>query len=224
MGLVWGGFTAFPYGINTIAEREAFERSTNRPPETGAFMTDGDTASMKRYGRRLRSVSLTTGFTSINSYLAVTGWNGFGCTTAHAIGVVPISATDCLVFNPLAANNSEPTVAKIKDVKAWIARGAADIPKEYRIVTEGEFNMIPFSGIGTLLKQDGTPATTLAEVWNIIRLLDMKGVPIVPDNVTWKLFGFTLSGPATHPEPCFLAMRNGAVVYIIARNMFVTQS
>jgi len=67
MCLVYGGFTEFPLGIYTPEEREALERSDNRPDETGASVTDGDTAIRNRYGKGL----LTT--TDVRTALAMTG-------------------------------------------------------------------------------------------------------------------------------------------------------
>lgn len=49
-GLVFGGFTKFPLGIYTVAEREALERSDAQPNETGASASDLVVAVKKRYG------------------------------------------------------------------------------------------------------------------------------------------------------------------------------
>jgi len=48
--LVGGGFTKFPLGIYTVAEREALERSDAQPNETGASLDDLIVAVKKRYG------------------------------------------------------------------------------------------------------------------------------------------------------------------------------
>ncbi len=51
--LVYGGFTAFPAGTYTMAEREALERSDDQPDETGASLDDLVTAVKRRYGLTL---------------------------------------------------------------------------------------------------------------------------------------------------------------------------
>jgi hypothetical protein len=47
--LVFGGFTKFPLGIYTVAEREALERSDTQPNETGASLDDLILAVHNRY-------------------------------------------------------------------------------------------------------------------------------------------------------------------------------
>jgi hypothetical protein len=49
-GLVFGGFTKFPLGVYTVAEREALERSDDQPNETGASLDDLIVAVKRRYG------------------------------------------------------------------------------------------------------------------------------------------------------------------------------
>jgi len=49
MGLVFAGFTKFPAGAYTVAEREALERSDDQPDETGASLNDLQTAIGRRY-------------------------------------------------------------------------------------------------------------------------------------------------------------------------------
>lgn len=55
MALVAGGFSAFPEGIYTVAEREALERSDDKPDEIGAGAEDITTAVQRRYGLTLRT-------------------------------------------------------------------------------------------------------------------------------------------------------------------------
>jgi hypothetical protein len=50
MCLVYGGKTTYPLGEYTAAEREALERSDDRPDEQGASSDDIDTAISRRYG------------------------------------------------------------------------------------------------------------------------------------------------------------------------------
>jgi hypothetical protein len=47
--LIYGGHTAFPLGIYTVAEREALERSDAQPNETGASLSDLIVAVKARY-------------------------------------------------------------------------------------------------------------------------------------------------------------------------------
>jgi len=53
MDLLYAGFTAFPLGAYTVAEREALERSDDQPNETGASLDDLITAVHRRYGKTL---------------------------------------------------------------------------------------------------------------------------------------------------------------------------
>jgi hypothetical protein len=56
MCLVYAGFTKFPKGVYTAAEREAFESSDDRPDETGASLNDTDVAAKRRYGLTLHQL------------------------------------------------------------------------------------------------------------------------------------------------------------------------
>ena len=49
MALIWGGWFRFPLGVYTVGEREALERSDNRPDETGATLDDLRAAVARRY-------------------------------------------------------------------------------------------------------------------------------------------------------------------------------
>src|ERR1019366_1758592 len=56
---VAGGFTAFPLGIYTDAEREALERiQTVYPPDTGGNLIAADQACQTRYGLDRKSTRL----------------------------------------------------------------------------------------------------------------------------------------------------------------------
>jgi hypothetical protein len=51
MGMVYGGYTAFPKGVYSTEEREALERSDDQPNETGASLSDLRVAIRRRYGK-----------------------------------------------------------------------------------------------------------------------------------------------------------------------------
>lgn len=225
MGLVYGGFDEFPLGINTVAEREAFERAQHSHTlETGAFMTTGDEAASNRYGTRLRKVQdIKSAFLSIGSYIACTGWNGYGTRTAHAMGVIPTSATACLIFNPLAANDSVPVVGKIADIKAWMQRGIqAGVANDYRIVDEDELSMTPIVAKLALVKADGTAATTVAEIDPRTALITPDGKHVKPTKVIYTSFALSNSRPDGVSEPAFACIDGGTIVYVIARNAIAT--
>jgi len=225
MGLVYGGNENFPLGINTVAEREAFERSQHaRPVETGAFMTTGDVASLNRYGIRLRRVQdIKIAFSSIGSYIAVTGWNGYGCRTGHAMGVIPTSATECLVFNPLVKNNSAPTLDKIGNILAWMLRGLnVDVPNDYRIVVKDEFSMTPVIARLGLKQSDGLVANKVADIDPKIMLILPDGKHARPTKIGYTSFALSNSRPDGVSEPAFACIDGGTIVYVIARNAYAT--
>jgi hypothetical protein len=58
--LVGAGYTEFPLGIFTVAEREALERSDDRADETGATPADLILAVKRRYGVSLHRFDFTT--------------------------------------------------------------------------------------------------------------------------------------------------------------------
>jgi len=59
MCLVHGGFTAYPLGEYTALEREALERSDNRPDEEGGSPDDADLGIKNRYGVALHKPAST---------------------------------------------------------------------------------------------------------------------------------------------------------------------
>lgn len=60
MVLVAAGYTKFPLGIYTWQERNALDRSSTRPPNTGDLLPDLDGAVQRRYGVTLHKLKVTT--------------------------------------------------------------------------------------------------------------------------------------------------------------------
>lgn len=134
--LVFGGFTAFPLGIWTVAEREALERSDDQPNETGASLTDVQTAVFRRYGLtvKVNAGGLAGLLATPGLALVVTGSLGNLPTTSklrtwqpgyvqgHGITAITRGDGTVLWLDPLATNKYPGVTATTSDVLAF-ARG-----------------------------------------------------------------------------------------------------
>lgn len=136
MGLVFGGFTKFPAGIYTVAEREALERSDDQPNETGASLDDIILAVKRRYDISWvkRAVALLDGYqTRSDLGFVLTGLNGNlpvghplrrhdpGFTGGHAIFIVPTGdGIHVRWLDPLAPNKSAGDLTDWATVKKWM--------------------------------------------------------------------------------------------------------
>ena len=99
MALDFGGFTGWPAGWHTVAEREALERSDSRADETGASVDDLVVAVKRRYGITLRKldVPIDVALTRVGTALALEGnnatlptWLQHRFTGSHAVCVIPL--------------------------------------------------------------------------------------------------------------------------------------
>lgn len=140
MLLVYGGWTDFPLGIYTAAEREALERSDDQPDEQGASVRDITVAVKRRYG-----VSLTTPAAPLASELERTGY-GFAVVGSmgnfpaghtlrrhdppfaggHMACVIPIGWGSSLWLDPLAPNKYRGELVTNATVLQF-AKGSADV-------------------------------------------------------------------------------------------------
>jgi hypothetical protein len=159
MALIHAGFDGFPLGAYTVAEREALERSDTRPDETGATCADGDRASSKRYGVKLRKLAhsrawpggrprdLAAALAVPGSALLVTGRAGafprglrlYGFTGAHAVTAITLGANRALLLDPLRPNGYP---GQIVATSALVAFNAALSGADIRIIGAGELGAV----------------------------------------------------------------------------------
>lgn len=118
MTLVYGGLTSFPFGIYSVAEREALERSDDQPNETGASLIDLTTAVKRRYNLNLVAPpeALAVALTKTGRAYVLQGTpanlpaghtlrrHDPSFTGGHAVCVVPIGWGYSLWLDPLAPN------------------------------------------------------------------------------------------------------------------------
>lgn len=149
MALVYGGFTKFPLGIYTAAEREALERSDNQPDETGASQVDITVAVKRRYGVSLRTVPepLAVALTKVGRAITLAGSNGNlpkghalrrwdpGFTGGHSITVVTLGGGKVLWLDPEAPWKHSGDVVPIQIVLKWAWGGISNM----RYILENEF-------------------------------------------------------------------------------------
>lgn len=136
MGMVHGGWTAFPKGIYTVAEREALERSDDQPNETGASLDDLILALKRRYKvtKTKNSAAALPGLlTKKGIGLVVQGKNGNlpsghvlrrwdpGFTGGHAVYVVPDGTGFVQWLDPEATNKYKGDRVAVAVVLKWAA-------------------------------------------------------------------------------------------------------
>jgi hypothetical protein len=146
---VYGGWTNFPEGIYTNAERNLLESSDSVPDHTGANFFATDEAMDFRYGWHPwripdgSEVGLRTALGITGRGYAIAGWNrnlsphlrrwDTVFDGAHAVFVQPIGGGNVLWLDPLAPNMFAGDVVDIETVMRW-----AFIPSDARCLTEGE--------------------------------------------------------------------------------------
>lgn len=152
MALVYGGHTAFPFGIYTAKEREALERSDERPDETGATQADATLAVKRRYGRVMRTVSmsLATALTKVGTALTLSGENGRlsvnnrlrrwdrSFTGSHAVCVIPVGGGQSLWLDPEATNRFAGDTVQNTTILQWAYGGSSNM----RFVRKDEFMVV----------------------------------------------------------------------------------
>jgi len=148
MALEYGGFTNFPAGINTAAEREGFAG----PFQEGATTAQADTQAKARYGVTLDNLDtdlrsalkrpnyayVVTGNyknLSANSNLAkdVYGWNNYDTSNPlpsvdHAVTVITNPDGTLSWLDPTAAQGSSGVNVTIDDVMKFNGGNVSDYP------------------------------------------------------------------------------------------------
>jgi len=143
-GLVYGGFTAFPLGIYSIAEGEALEATG--VPRVGDYGTLIP-AVQARYGKTIRALStgsiadavtrpgiglVLAGFGCIPG----TAWQQAGFAQYHSVFVVPKPLGTVLLFDPMTPNQSPGQLIDAAIIVAW-AKGAG--VNDAREIRESEY-------------------------------------------------------------------------------------
>lgn len=134
--LVFGGFTKFPLGIWTVAEREALERSDDQPDETGASLADLVVAVKRRYGidwTESRIALLAQHKARTDLAFVITGMNGNlpaghtlrrwqpGYALGHAATIRPVGDGIKVRFlDPLAPNKYPGDITDWPTVMRWM--------------------------------------------------------------------------------------------------------
>lgn len=153
MTLVYGGFTKFPLGMYSPAEREALESSDDRIDETGSTFFYTDQAVLRRYGLKMRQIpdgsrnGLLVKLSKPGIALAIAGSLGNlpsghrlrkwqpSYIGPHAITVIPRGNGSVWWLDPLAPNKNPPDTATVTDVLTF-----AYILSDAREVADGEFD------------------------------------------------------------------------------------
>lgn len=158
------GFRAFPLGY-TAAEREALERSDDRPDETGASVLDIDLAMRRRYGFTLKPVAVplaTVLAGPATTGLLVSGRNDLlpshlrrwspKFMGGHAVYVQPVGDKARVRWmDPLATWGFPGEIVAVSTVLAW-ARPYG--PGMARFAREGMAAVVP-PPAGVVLKYGG---------------------------------------------------------------------
>lgn len=142
MGLVFAGYTAFPKGIYTVAEREQFERSDSRPNETGANLLNTDEAARNRYKHVLPTIQepLVDALDRVGTLIVGQGVNGRlpsmqrrwdpSFAGGHAAAIIPIGGGKSRWLDPLASWMFAGDIVPNSVVLKWAAGvGSARIAK-----------------------------------------------------------------------------------------------
>jgi hypothetical protein len=150
--MVYAGWTKFPLGIYTVAEREALERSDDQPNETGASLPDLKTALKRRYGkdRVVNGASVLPKLLDGRCGLVVQGYlKNFpaghrlrrwqpGFTGGHSIFVYHGSDLKYHWYDPLAPMKHDGDIVAKSDVLTF-AKGLGGSIK----FTPDEFKVVP---------------------------------------------------------------------------------
>jgi hypothetical protein len=157
MTLSASGFGDFPLGLNTVAEREAFERSqTMFPPEKGGNNEAADQASMKRYGRKLVTYDLEAHPAALSvagKAYAVPGRMGNfpdghdlrrwdkSFAGNHQVCVLTLGGGKARWLDPLAPMGFVGDVVPVSDVVTFMA-GRSDVARAASIAEEDMLGIV----------------------------------------------------------------------------------
>jgi len=146
--LVFAGFTNYPLGIYTNAEREAFERAGSHIAETATTMAQASENSTNRYNLDLHplDVSLSSALTRIGTGIILFGRNGNlpsgdswrrwdpSFSGIHAVSVFPLGNGKSRVLDPEAPMGFQGDEVSNTKILKW-ASGVGDA----RYARENEF-------------------------------------------------------------------------------------
>jgi hypothetical protein len=190
MAMQFGGFTNFPLGNNTAAERNAFAGNYSN----GATLSQADAQAKARYGVALKPISgsLSTALTKPNTALVVTGnynrlspasvlggnvlhWNNYKVDAKgnlpdvnHAVTVLVNPDGSLTWLDPTAPNNSNGipvSVAEVLTFSGGNSSGARVVAKN-ELGYGGDLGAIP----GKLINPDDVKAAF---------------TPLINRNATW---------------------------------------
>jgi hypothetical protein len=230
MTLLFGGFTRFPLGAYTDAERDALEMAAEGPvvTDTGSSFPIIDKGALKRYGVRLRqipdgsSLGLRAKLSQAGRALAMAGTYGHlvaghslrrwqpTFTGGHAVCAVPLGGGRVLWLDPLAPDDHPGDLTDVATAMAF-----AFIPNDAREALAGEFaqedDMIdPTKHIPAGLADVG-PVTVWADPDRTSRLVDSWGggtniqtywtiAPPFPTPTPLVPIRVNMSGPTKPPD------------------------
>jgi len=141
--LVYAGFTQFPEGIYTLAERDALVSGSAKEPGGDSTIAEVVASIKSRYGIVMTTISKQTDvYTALNtpgkalivqgesSFLPTSLQNGF--QGAHTLAVIPLGNGKVAEFDPLLPMNSAPTIVSTDVIKSFFdglsGAQAASIP------------------------------------------------------------------------------------------------
>jgi hypothetical protein len=199
-GLVYGGLIAYPKGIYTVAQREAFEDASGLPESQQEQGTFGfgvcDHAARTLFGTELHKATRTDLPVLLGTpgiAVAVQGCGPglpSGYTGNHAVCVVPLGGGDGLMYDPLRPNKSLGVPCKTEPLIAWNARLSH---AEIRWIAKHELVEVTM-GAPSLYQSVSPPQRVLDTrigvglagkfTAGVARQLDLRGVPGVPEGAT----------------------------------------
>lgn len=151
-GMVYAGWTAFPLGIYTQAEREAIEAVADSPQDYATT----DAEALARYGVKLRPLStgsLESAVSRVGVGLVLAGYGGLLIATnapIHSVFYLPTSSTAGLLYDPLAANKSAGVSLPASRILGWAKGPGANDAREVREDELGEEPMSESTAVLTL--------------------------------------------------------------------------
>lgn len=171
MTLIYAGYTNFPEGIYTSAEREVFESSDDRKDETGATLPDIELATQRRYGKAYHQLpddypNTLASFLGTEGYAFIIQgqWNDAlvprthwlrrwqpSYTGGHAVCVVTLGGGKVLWLDPMATDQYSGDVTDVATVMKFAWKGRAYsryLKRDELLETEPvtTLTVVPFSG------------------------------------------------------------------------------
>lgn len=210
MGMVHGGFTKFPLGVYTVAERDALTAAeVNREAHRaagGAMFTIINAAALKRYGKRLRSITADgrANVVELRAALATPGnavvlpgsylglaynhplrararqANGSDYTGGHMVTVLNLAGASKWL-DPLRPNGEAAYACTVADAMAFAEGGAFSANySDAHVVRAGEFATLPDAAMEEEMvdpKIHKPVASVVFKAGTIHRSADRTGTP-----------------------------------------------